>query len=181
VSRVFKAIQIQHDNILYDLTSSFRFDGHGKNELTRILNEIREEYKIKDRDMREELHRKCRCHCLIYHRYSCFVCYLDLYECNQHIKKNLDQNLLEANREDLERRQLVNELHSLNDNRVLLRQKLELIQEHCKNTEINVERELKRKQQVQQIYDEQVEQLNRSIREYVRICVHFVEFVSNFI
>jgi hypothetical protein len=25
-----------------------------------MLNEIREEYKIKDNEMREELHRKCR-------------------------------------------------------------------------------------------------------------------------
>jgi hypothetical protein len=45
---------------LYDLTANFRFDGNGKNILTQMLNEIREEYKIKDNEMREELHRKCR-------------------------------------------------------------------------------------------------------------------------
>lgn len=55
----FQAVEIQNDNILYDLTNSFRFDGHGKSVLTQMLNEIREEYKIKDHDMRDELHRKC--------------------------------------------------------------------------------------------------------------------------
>ena len=55
----FQAIEIQNDNILYDLTNNFRFDGHGKNVLSQMLNEIREEYKVKDHDMRDELHRKC--------------------------------------------------------------------------------------------------------------------------
>jgi hypothetical protein len=41
------------------LTTNFRFDGHGKNVLTQMLNEIREEYKTKDNEMRDELHRKC--------------------------------------------------------------------------------------------------------------------------
>lgn len=54
-----QAIEIQNDNILYDLTNNFRFDGHGKNLLTQMLNEIRAEYQIKDHDMRNELHRKC--------------------------------------------------------------------------------------------------------------------------
>jgi len=56
----FKAIEIHNDNILYDLTTNFRFDGNGKNILTQMLNEIREEYKTKDHEMREELHRKCK-------------------------------------------------------------------------------------------------------------------------
>ena len=53
-------MEIRNDNIFYDLTTSFRFDGHGKNHLTEMLNEIREEYKIKDQDMRDELQRKCK-------------------------------------------------------------------------------------------------------------------------
>jgi hypothetical protein len=54
-----QAIEIHNDNILYDLTTNFRFDGNGKNMLTQMLNEIREEYKTKDNEMRDELHRKC--------------------------------------------------------------------------------------------------------------------------
>lgn len=92
---------------------------------------------------------------------------LDLHEYNQHVKKNLDRNLLENNREDLERRHLANELNSLNDNRVSLRQKLNLIQEHYKQLEINVDREVRRKKDVHEHYDELSKHLRLSIREYV--------------
>ena len=159
-----KALQIQHDNILYDLTANFRSDGHGKHVLTEMLNEIREEYKVKDNEMRDELHRKCR------QSFSLFIHVarrLDLSEYNHHIKKQLDQHAIEANREDLERRHLSNELNSLQDNRVLLRQKVTLVQEHYKQLELNVERELKRKKDTQDKYDEDIAQLRASVREYV--------------
>ncbi|CAF4314941.1 unnamed protein product, partial [Rotaria magnacalcarata] len=39
-----QAIEIQNDNIFYDLTTQFRLDGNEKNVLKQTLNEIREEY-----------------------------------------------------------------------------------------------------------------------------------------
>ena len=92
---------------------------------------------------------------------------LDLHEYHQHVKKNLDRNLLENNRDDLERRHLTNELNSLNDSRVSLRQKLNLIQEHYKQLELNVDREVRRRKDVHENYDELSKHLRLSIREYV--------------
>ncbi|CAF4104050.1 unnamed protein product [Rotaria sp. Silwood2] len=143
-----QAIEIQNDNILYDLRTHFRLDGNEKNILTQMLNEIREEYKIKDNEMREELHRKY------------------LYEYNQHIKKRIDQNLIETNREYMERHHLSNELNSLNDNRLLLRQKLTLIQEQYKQLEINFQRELKRQKDMNEKYDHETNNLSLSVQEY---------------
>ncbi|UJR28051.1 hypothetical protein I4U23_009307 [Adineta vaga] len=143
-----QAIEIHNDNMLYDLTTNFRFDGTGKTALTQMLNDIREEYKTRDNEMREELHRKY------------------LLEYNQHIKKQVDQNLIETNREDIERRHLSNELSSLNDNRILLRQKLTLIQEHYKQLEINCEREMNRQKTMKEKYDHQINDLRVSVQEY---------------
>ena len=130
-----------------------------------MLNEIREEYKIKDNEMREELHRKCRIFLNIIFNY--FLLIKILYEYNQHIKKQVDQNFLETNREDIERRHLSNELNSLNDNRLLLRQKLALIKEHHKQLEINCQQEIKRQKDMQEKYDHQINNLRLSVQEYV--------------
>ncbi|CAF0860150.1 unnamed protein product [Rotaria sordida] len=142
-----QAIEIQNDNILYDLTTHFRLDGNEKNILTQMLNEIREEYKMKDNEMREELHRKY------------------LYEYNRHIKR-IDENLIETNRDYIERHHLSNELDSLNDNRLLLRQKLTLIQEQYKQLEINFQRETKRQTDMNEKYDHEINNLSLSVREY---------------
>jgi hypothetical protein len=83
------------------------------------------------------------------------------------VKKNLDQNFIENNREELERRHLTHELSSLKDHRHLLQQKLNLIQEHHKQLQLNVEREHKRKAEMHEKYDEQIRVLRSSIREYV--------------
>ncbi|CAF0900909.1 unnamed protein product [Adineta ricciae] len=143
-----QAIEIHNDNMVYDLTTNFRFDGTGKHPLTQTLNEIREEYKTRDNDMREELHRKY------------------LLEYNQHIKRQADQNLLDTNREDIERRHLSNELNSLNDHRTLLQQKLTLIHEHYKQLELNFERELNRQKSMQEKYEQQINDLRGSVKEY---------------
>ncbi|CAF0961402.1 unnamed protein product [Adineta ricciae] len=143
-----QAIEIHNDNMVYDLATNFRFDGVGKNPLTQMLNEIREEYKTRDNDMREELHRKY------------------LLEYNQHIKRQVDQNLLDTNREDIERRHLSNELNSLNDHRTLLQQKLTLIHEHYKQLELNFERELNRQKSMQEKYERQINDLRGSVKEY---------------
>jgi chromosome segregation ATPase len=92
----------------------------------------------------------------------------DLFEYNQHIKKQVDRNLIETNREDVERRHLSNELNSLNDNRLLLRQKLALIQEHHKQLELNLERETKKRKDMKDKYDHQIDNLRVSVQEYVR-------------
>ncbi|CAF4779999.1 unnamed protein product, partial [Rotaria sp. Silwood1] len=143
-----QAIEIQNDNYLYDLTTHFRLDGNEKNILTQMLNEIREEYKMKDTEMREELHRKY------------------LYEYNQHMKKHIDQNLIETNREYIERHHLSNELNSLNDNRLLLRQKLTLIQEQYKQLEINFQREIMRQKNMNEKYDHEINKLSLSVQDY---------------
>lgn len=91
----------------------------------------------------------------------------DLYEYNQHIKKQVDQNFLDTNREDIERRHLSNELNSLNDNRTLLQQKLILIQEHYKQLEINCQKEVKRQKDMEEKYDHQIKNLRVSVQEYV--------------
>ena len=145
-----------------------------------MLNEIRDEYKLKDQEMRDELHRKCRSqpNWTARFRTSLLVC-LDQHEYNQHVKKNLDRNLIETNREDLERRHLANELNSLHDNRMLLHQKLALIQEHHKQLEINVNRETRRKQDMQENYDEQSKHLLISIREYVSDDLSYIDTVTS--
>jgi hypothetical protein len=102
---------------------------------------------------------------------SSFFVSLDLYEYNQHVKKQVDQNLIETNREDIERRHLSNELNSLNDNRLLLRQKLVLIREHHKQLEINLEREMTRQKTMQDKYDHQINNLRLSVQEYVSLNV----------
>jgi hypothetical protein len=91
----------------------------------------------------------------------------DLYEYNQHIKKQADQNLIETNRDDIERRHLSNELNSLNDNRLILRQKLALIQEHHKQLELNLGREVKKQKDMKDKYDHQINNLRVSVQEYV--------------
>ncbi|CAM4762561.1 unnamed protein product [Rotaria magnacalcarata] len=149
-----QAIEIQNDNIFYDLTTQFRLDGNEKNVLKQTLNEIREEYKKKDNEMREELHRK----------------YLNQY--NQHKKKLIDQNLIETNRETIERHHLSNELNALKDNRVLLRQKLTLVQEHYKQLEVNVQRELKRQKDMHEQYDHEIKKLSSSVQEYENLLGH---------
>jgi hypothetical protein len=175
-SSIFQAVEIHNDNMLYDLTTSFRFDGGGKNALTQMLNEIREEYKARDNEMRDELHRKCS--------YSdrCFCLYLlvpsDLLEYNHHIKKQVDQNLIENNREEIERRHLSNELSSLSDNRSLLRQKLTLVQEHYKQLEVNLEREMNRQKTMQQRYDQQINDLRVSVQEYVSEAAEYPHVLS---
>ncbi|CAF3376512.1 unnamed protein product [Rotaria socialis] len=149
-----QAIEIQNDNIFYDLTTQFRLDGNEKSVLKQTLNEIREEYKKKDNEMREELHRK----------------YLNEY--NQHKKKLIDQNLIETNRETIERHHLSNELNALKDNRVLLRQKLTLVQEHYKQLEVNVQRELKRQKDMHEQYDHEIKKLSSSVQEYENLLSH---------
>ncbi len=152
---------------MYDLTANFRFDGNGKNVLTQMLNEIREEYKIKDNDMREELHRKCNS-IFFHHLFILFFLILDLYEYNQHCKKSVNQNFLEINREDIERRHLSNEFNCLNDNRLLLRQKLMLIQEHYKQLEMNFQREIQRQKDMEEKYNQKITNLSLSVKEYVK-------------
>ncbi|CAF0812164.1 unnamed protein product [Adineta steineri] len=143
-----QAVEIHNDNIVYDLTTNFRLDGNGKNVLTEMLNEIREEYKVKNNEMRDELHRKY------------------LHEYNKHIKKEVDRNLIVTNREDIERRHLSDELNSLKDKRLLLHQKVTLIQEHYKQLEMNFQREIKRQKNMQNTYDDQINDLRLSVQEY---------------
>ena len=90
-----------------------------------------------------------------------------MYEYNQHVKKNQDKQLLESTREDFERRQLTNELNSLNESRTLLRQKLTMIEDHHKQLQETVEREMQRKARMLNNYDEQINRIHLSIRDYV--------------
>ena len=138
--------------------------------LTQMLNEIRQEYKVKDNDMREELHRKCNSRLFSDHVY---LLNLDLYEYNQHFKKQIDHNYLETNREDIERKHLSSELNSLNDNRLLLRQKLTLIQEHYKQLDNNFQREVQRKKDMEEKYNHQIKDLRSSVNEYVNRRIDF--------
>jgi predicted nucleic acid-binding Zn-ribbon protein len=105
----------------------------------------------------------------------------DLYEYNQHVKKRVDQNFLETNRDDIERRHLSNEFNSLNDNRLLLRQKLALIQEHYKQLEMNVQREMKRQKDMEDKYDHRINHLRLSIQEYVSEMIYFNIILTSFI
>ncbi|CAF4659219.1 unnamed protein product [Rotaria sp. Silwood2] len=66
----------------------------------------------------------------------------------------------------MERHHLSNELNSLNDNRLLLRQKLTLIQEQYKQLEINFQRELKRQKDMNEKYDHETNNLSLSVQEY---------------
>lgn len=85
------------------------------------------------------------------------------------MKKQVDQNIFGINREDLERRQLTNELNSLDDNRLLLRQKVTLVQEHCKQLEMNFQREIKRRKEMDEKYEHQIKDLRVSVEEYVDV------------
>lgn len=152
------------------MTNNFRFDAHGKTVFTQMLNEIREEYRLKDRDMRDELHRKCNLSSLFSFKSEAMCSFfidLDMNEYNQHVKKTQDKQFLENTREDFELRQLTNEFNSLNENRTLLRQKLTMIKEHHKHLEETVQREMQRKARIQNKYDEQINRIQFSIREYV--------------
>lgn len=131
-----------------------------------MLNEIREEYKIKDRDMRDELHRKCKT--IVPDVSEKRFISADLYEYNQHVKKQVDQNIVGINREEIERRHLTNELNSLDDNRLLLRQKVALVQEHCKQLDMNFQREMTRRKETEEKYEHQIKDLRVSVQEYVR-------------
>ena len=146
-----------------------------------MLNEIREEYQIKDHDMREELHRKCTTLPCVLHICHYFF-HSDLHEYNQHVKKRMDQNFVEINREDVERRYLSNELNSLNENRLLSQQKLTLIQEHCKQLEMNFQREMKKQKDMEEKYEQKIQNLRLSVQEYVdRMIISLIINRMNFI
>ena len=83
------------------------------------------------------------------------------------MRTQIDPKANGSNREDFERRQLLSELNSLNDNRTILRQKLGLLREHAQQFESNIEREKKRKAEIERKYDEQINQLRSSIEDYV--------------
>ena len=120
--------------------------------------------------------RKTRCFIVSFFSDRLSSIHSDLYEYNQHVKKQVDQNIFGINREDLERRQLTNELNSLDDNRLLLRQKVALVQEHYKQLEMNFQREMKRRKELEDKYQQQIKDLRVSVEEYVgkTLCRDFV-------
>lgn len=83
------------------------------------------------------------------------------------MKKQVDQNIFGINREEIERRHLTNELNSLDDNRLLLRQKVALVQEHYKQLDMNFQREMKRRKEMEDKYEHQIKDLRVSVQEYV--------------
>jgi len=86
----------------------------------------------------------------------------------------LDKNLLDMNREDIERRHLSNELNSLKNNRVVLEQKLSLIKEHYKQLENNYQQEFQRQNEMKNKYEQEIRQLRISVDDYVNKEPHLI-------
>ena len=67
----------------------------------------------------------------------------------------------------------------MNNNRLLLRQKLVLIKEQYQQLEIDYERKIKKQNDIKEKYDFQINHLHLSIQEYVKISI-FTKKKKNF-